>query len=213
MLPLNQLDFSRGHQLVTSWFPIFIISAALNSEEPDLHTYKNTKTRKRANAWWGFSSRLLTRQGPHLTTSSKWVGKPGGRTENVLLATHPLLSASWRPFAPGFHYKPGFANYLWRPEIVQNTTYCIGKIIHKAASIKVCKPVVNKYSGLRIPQLLTHYISSKVRLCLYIQAVKLVKHLYTLYTLWPSSREFDAFQINLPLKISMPAHPPASAGF
>ena len=96
---------------------------------------------------------------------------------------------------------------------MQNTTYCIGKIIHKAASIKVCKPVVNKYSGLRIPQLLTHYISSKVRLCLYIQAVKLVKHLYTLYTLWPSSREFDAFQINLPLKISMPAHPPASAGF
>ena len=113
VLPLDQLDFSLGHQLVTSWFPIFIISAALNSEEPDLHTYKNTKTRKRANAWWGFSSRLLTRQGPHLTTSSKWVGKPGGRTENVLLATHPLLSASWRPFAPGFHYKPGFANYLY----------------------------------------------------------------------------------------------------
>ena len=90
---------------------------------------------------------------------------------------------------------------------MQNTTYCIGKIIHKAASIKVCKPVVNKYSGPRITQLLTHYISSKVRLCLYIQAVKLVKHVYTLYTLWPSSREFDAFQINLPLKISMPAHP------
>ena len=105
MLPLNQLDFSRGHQLVTSGFPILIISAALNSEEK--------RQKKRANAWWGFSSRLLTRQGPHLTTSSKWVGKPGGRTENVLLATHPLLSASWRPFAPGFHYKPGFANYLY----------------------------------------------------------------------------------------------------
>ena len=26
--------------------------------------------------WWGFSSRLLTRQGPDLTPSSKWVGKP-----------------------------------------------------------------------------------------------------------------------------------------
>ena len=88
VLPLDQLDFSTGHQLLTSWFPIVIISAALQNL-----IYIPTRIqrqKKRANAWWGFSSRLLTRQGPHLTTSSKWVGKPGGRTENVLLATHPL---------------------------------------------------------------------------------------------------------------------------